>query len=67
MEIAAEHVRRTFLPDIPTPECTPVFGMQNFELRPQIPTALTGSTQLIADHDLGLFWYVRGNAAFQLQ
>ena len=22
MEIAAEHVRRTFLPDIPTPECT---------------------------------------------
>jgi len=42
-----------------------VWGMQNFELRQQIPTAL--STQLIADHDLGLFWYVRGNAVFQLQ
>jgi hypothetical protein len=27
MEIADEHVRRTFLPDIPTPECTQVaFG-----------------------------------------
>jgi len=41
--------------------CLAVFGTRNFELRPQIPTAL--SAQLIADHpshqlDLGLLWYV---------
>jgi len=32
MEIAAEHVRRTFLPDIPNPKLTAVYAMRRAKL-----------------------------------